>query len=46
MDLHYIIPDDDILMRAMEKYTKWLDDQIAAVLANVDQNVDHEQKMG
>ena len=46
MDAHYIAPNDDTLMLAMEKYTDWLDDQIAHSLANVDQNVDHERTKG
>jgi integrase len=46
MDAHYIAPNDDSLMLAMEKYTGWLDDQIAHSIANVDQTVDHEQRMG
>jgi len=41
MDVHYIVPDDDSLRKAMEKYTQWLDEKIAQVLANVDQSVDH-----
>jgi hypothetical protein len=42
MDAHYIVPDDDTLRQAMERYTAWLDDRIAHVLAIVDQSVDHE----
>jgi integrase len=42
MDAHYIVPDDDTLYKAMEKYTKWLDVKIAHELASVDQSVDHE----
>jgi hypothetical protein len=41
MDAHYIVPDDDTLRKAMEKYTLWLDEKIAQVLAKVDQNVDY-----
>jgi hypothetical protein len=40
MDVHYIVPTDDVLINAMTKYTEWLDHQIKAVSANVDQNVD------
>jgi hypothetical protein len=32
-------PDDETLKEAMEKYTRWIDDQIA----NVDQSVDQEE---
>ena len=39
MDVHYVVPDDDTLKQAMEKYTDWLDDKIAHALANVDQSV-------
>jgi integrase len=46
MDAHYIAPNEDTLILAMEKYTAWLDDQIAHALASVDQNVDHELKKG
>ena len=38
MDVHYMAPDDETLKAAMEKYTMWIDDQIA----NVDQSVDQE----
>jgi integrase len=40
MDVHYIAPDEDTLTQAMEKYTRWLDDQIAHALASVDHPVD------
>ena len=33
-------PDDETLKEAMDKYTRWLDDQIA----NVDQSVDQNEK--
>ena len=42
MDAHYIVPEDDALRKAMEKFTQWLDDKIAQVLASVDQIVDRE----
>lgn len=29
MDVHYIAPSDDSLKEAMDKYTRWLDEQIA-----------------
>jgi len=38
MDVHYMAPDDETLRQAMEKYTRWIDHQIA----NVDQSVDQE----
>jgi hypothetical protein len=34
------VPDEESLKNAMDKYTRWLDDQIA----NVDQNVDQKDK--
>lgn len=40
MDTHYIVPSEETLTQAMEKYTRWLDDQIAKPVASVDQNVD------
>jgi integrase len=40
MDPHYIVPSEETLRQAMDKYTRWLDDQIAKALASVDQNVD------
>jgi integrase len=39
MDVHYMAPDDETLKEAMEKYTRWIDNQIA----NVDQSVDQEK---
>ena len=33
MDAHYIVPSEAMLTQAMDKYTRWLDDQ------NVDQRV-------
>lgn len=29
MDVHYMAPGDDSLKQAMDKYTRWLDEQIA-----------------
>ena len=40
MDVHYMAPDEDTLKEAMDKYTRWIDVQIA----NVDQTVDQEVK--
>ena len=42
MDVHYVVPDDDTLKQAMERYTNWLDDKIAHALASVDLSVDQE----
>jgi len=39
MDVHYMAPDDETWKEAMDKYTRWIDDQIA----NVDQSVDQEE---
>jgi integrase len=46
MDVHYIAPDEHTLKQAMEKYTKWLDEQIAHAVASVDHPVDQEAKKG
>ncbi|MFC1816971.1 site-specific integrase [Thermodesulfobacteriota bacterium] len=40
MDVHYMVSDDDSLKGAMDKYTRWIDDQIA----NVDHPVDQDKK--
>jgi len=40
MDVHYLVPSEEALKEAMDKYTRWLDDQIL----NVDQTVDQNQK--
>ncbi len=29
MDIHYMVPSEDDLHRAMAKYTEWLDGQLA-----------------
>ena len=39
MDVHYMAPGEDSLKEAMDKYTRWIDDQIANVDQSVDQNV-------
>jgi hypothetical protein len=41
MDAHYIVPSDESLTKAMDRYTNWLDGQLK--LANVDQNVDQTE---
>ncbi len=38
MDMHYIVPSDESLTKAMDRFTKWLDGELK--LENVDQNVD------
>jgi len=40
MDVHYMAPDDDTLREAMDKYTRWINDQFQ----NVDQSVDQTEK--
>jgi len=40
MDIHYIVPSDDDLTEAMDKYTKWLDGKMFPAI--VDQTVDHK----
>jgi hypothetical protein len=37
MDEHYIKPDEEDLQRAMDRYTRWFDENVAE---SVDQNVD------
>jgi integrase len=44
MDSYYIAPDEKSLKKAMEKYTRWLDDQIAHALVSVDHSVDQDAK--
>ena len=39
MDAHYIVPTDESLTEAMQKYTVWLDKQVEVVPAIVSQNV-------
>jgi len=34
MDVHYIIPTDETLTSAMDKYTTWFDSQIEVVSAS------------
>ena len=46
MDVHYIVADENSLRLAMEKYTRWLDKQIAESLASVDQTVDQQSEKG
>ncbi|MBW1693299.1 MAG: hypothetical protein JRJ41_03900 [Deltaproteobacteria bacterium] len=43
MDVHYMAPDDETLKDAMEKYTRWIDDQIVNVDQSVDQNEINEK---
>jgi len=40
MDINYIVPTDNVLTKAMERYTSWLDGQLEKL--NVDQSVDQE----
>ena len=42
MDVHYLAPDEDTLRQAMDKYTRWVDDQFQ----NVDQSVDQNDRNG
>ena len=39
MDAYYIRPDADDLKRAMDTFTRWLDEKVFS--ENVDQSVDH-----
>lgn len=41
MDVNYMAPDDETFKQAMEKYTQWIDHQIA----NIDQSVDQKAKL-
>jgi hypothetical protein len=40
MDPHYIVAGAETLRQAIDKNTRWLDDQIAESVASVDQNID------
>ncbi|MBW1728468.1 MAG: tyrosine-type recombinase/integrase [Deltaproteobacteria bacterium] len=42
MDIHYIVPSDDDLTRAMDQYTKWIDEKMFP--AFVDQTVDQKSQ--
>ena len=42
MDAHYIVPDEDDLRNAMDKFTGWADSEIANVNQTVNQNT-HSQ---
>jgi integrase len=44
MDIHYLVPSEDDLHRAMSKCTEWLDGQLLANSAFVSQNVNNGQK--
>jgi integrase len=46
MDIHYLVPSEDDLHRAMSKYTEWLDGQLLANSAFVSQSVNNGQKKG
>jgi hypothetical protein len=37
---HYIFVSEETLKQAIDKYTRWLDNQISETFASVDQNVD------
>ena len=39
MDVHYLIPTEDSLRVAMDRYTQWLDERLLAKKENVRQNV-------
>jgi integrase len=41
MDLHYIVPTDESLTEALDRYTRWLDDQLGQ--QNIDHSVDQAQ---
>jgi len=45
MDIHYIVPSEESLKQAMDRYTQWLDKRVEDTLANVDQNVDQTLKI-
>jgi hypothetical protein len=44
MDMHYLKPSDEDIHRAMGRFTEWFDREV--VSANVDQNVDQNEKKG
>jgi len=43
MDVHYLAPSEDSLKGAMEKYTRWLDEQIDNISGAFDQNLAQSQ---
>jgi len=46
MDIHYLVPSEDDLHRAMSKYTEWLDGQLLANSEFVSHGVNNCQKKG
>ena len=42
MDIHYLVLDEKTLTEAMNKFTKWVDDQLES--ANIDHSIDQEHK--
>lgn len=44
MDAHYLAPNENSLTQAMDRFTEWLDKQLADASASVDQTVDQDRK--
>jgi len=44
MDVHYLVLDDKTLAEAMERYTKWVDQNFETASANVTQTVTQSSK--
>ena len=44
MDAHYLVPTKHSLREAMDRFTKWLDKQLADAFASIDQDVDQNEK--
>jgi len=44
MDVYYLAPDEKTLTDAMDKYTRWIEENLKTALEDVDQSVDQETK--
>ena len=40
MDVHYLVPYEDVLKQAMGKYSRWLDEQLASAKTEQEKKVD------
>jgi len=43
MDVYYLAPDEKTLTDAMDKYTRWIEENLKTALEDVDQSVDQVQ---
>ena len=42
MDVHYLVPDEEVLKQAMNKYTRWMDEQLASAKVKQGQNAESD----